>query len=125
MGGWVFPEFSGFRVTRPVLLPPFSQSSVDDYNVQTSVDVILSLQQQYVSPIVLSLDAVAPTAIDRPQCFIEKEKACFPCREFSCLSSCLLSWRRRMRDHNEWYNISIYVYIFIYGVYYSLYFSEA
>ena len=58
-------------------------------------------------------DAVAPTAIDRPQCFIEKEKACFPCREFSCLSSCLLSWRRRMRDHNEWYNISIYVYIYL------------
>ena len=56
-------------------------------------------------------DAVAPTALDRPQCFIEKEKACFPCRELVCLSSRLFSWRRRMRDHNEWYIVSIYVHI--------------
>ena len=29
-------------------------------------------------------DAVAPTAFDRPQCFIEKERVSFLCRELVC-----------------------------------------
>ena len=109
--GGFFQNFLDFALPAPCYSRPFfPQSSVDDCNVQTSVDVIFPLQQQYVGPIVLSLDA-APTALDRPQCFIEKEKACFPCREFVCLSSRLFSWRRRMRDHNEWYIVSIYTHI--------------
>ena len=76
-----FQNFLDFVLPAPCYSRPFPLSSVDDSNVQTSVDVILTLQQQYVGPIVLSLDAVAPMALDRPQCFIEKRKACFACRE--------------------------------------------
>ena len=69
-------------------------------------------------------DAVAPTAIDRPQCFIEKEKACFPCREFLvCRVVCFLGDDVCVTTTSG--IIYQYMYIFIYGVYYSLCFSEA
>ena len=61
-------------------------------------------------------DAVAPTAIDRPQCFIEKERVSFPCRALARFVESFVSVATTyMRPQRVvvFFIICIYIYIFI------------